>query len=188
MLIVNYASIQSHTTKSNTGTDMPVDFIRYIIRFQRACSRWLRATPAPVPLRRGGVRCSAPAARRLPRDCDRWRPLAGPSQNYVNIPTRVMAGMTTGALAVMVAQPTDVVKVRAEHRWDDSHDRGTEDGTAATGGRKMGRQPREGDRRWAAATGGDGRSDASHGRGRRWDASHGRGQKMGRQSQEGDRR
>ncbi|XP_037080130.1 LOW QUALITY PROTEIN: mitochondrial uncoupling protein 2-like [Pollicipes pollicipes] len=40
--------------------------------------------------------------------------IGGPSQNYVNIPTRVMAGMTTGALAVMVAQPTDVVKVRMQ--------------------------------------------------------------------------
>ena len=42
--------------------------------------------------------------------------MAGPSQNYVNIPTRVMAGMTTGALAVMVAQPTDVVKVLYGYR------------------------------------------------------------------------
>lgn len=40
--------------------------------------------------------------------------VGGASEGYVNVPTRILAGMTTGALAVMVAQPTDVVKVRMQ--------------------------------------------------------------------------
>jgi solute carrier family 25 uncoupling protein 8/9 len=30
----------------------------------------------------------------------------------VDVSARIMAGLTTGAMAVMVAQPTDIVKVR----------------------------------------------------------------------------
>ena len=33
-------------------------------------------------------------------------------QGHVGIPLRIMAGITTGGMAVLCAQPTDVVKVR----------------------------------------------------------------------------
>lgn len=36
----------------------------------------------------------------------------GPSEGKYNIPSRVLAGLTTGGMAVCIAQPTDVVKVR----------------------------------------------------------------------------
>ncbi|KAL6266809.1 hypothetical protein P5V15_003640 [Pogonomyrmex californicus] len=38
----------------------------------------------------------------------------GNSKTSMNIGTRVAAGITTGALAVMIAQPTDVVKIRMQ--------------------------------------------------------------------------
>lgn len=31
---------------------------------------------------------------------------------FVDVTARILAGLTTGAMAVMVAQPTDIVKVR----------------------------------------------------------------------------
>jgi len=39
---------------------------------------------------------------------------AGNNSNSMNIGIRIAAGMTTGALAVMFAQPTDVVKIRMQ--------------------------------------------------------------------------
>lgn len=36
------------------------------------------------------------------------------SGNSVNIFTRIASGITTGALAVLIAQPTDVVKIRLQ--------------------------------------------------------------------------
>ncbi|BES91393.1 uncoupling protein [Nesidiocoris tenuis] len=38
--------------------------------------------------------------------------LFGNTDGAVNYPTRILAGLTTGGMAVMIAQPTDVVKVR----------------------------------------------------------------------------
>jgi hypothetical protein len=34
---------------------------------------------------------------------------------FVDVAARIMAGLTTGAMAVMVAQPTDIVKVYHRH-------------------------------------------------------------------------
>jgi solute carrier family 25 uncoupling protein 8/9 len=39
---------------------------------------------------------------------------AGNCTDSLNVGTRVAAGLTTGALAVLLAQPTDVVKVRLQ--------------------------------------------------------------------------
>jgi solute carrier family 25 uncoupling protein 8/9 len=39
---------------------------------------------------------------------------AGNSTGDLNVGTRIAAGLTTGALAVLLAQPTDVVKVRMQ--------------------------------------------------------------------------
>lgn len=38
----------------------------------------------------------------------------GNSKSGMNIGVRISAGITTGALAVMIAQPTDVVKIRMQ--------------------------------------------------------------------------
>jgi len=39
---------------------------------------------------------------------------AGDCAGSLNVGTRIAAGLTTGALAVLLAQPTDVVKVRLQ--------------------------------------------------------------------------
>lgn len=39
------------------------------------------------------------------------------SSSQISIVSRIAAGMTTGSLAVLVAQPTDVVKVRFQGQW-----------------------------------------------------------------------
>jgi solute carrier family 25 uncoupling protein 8/9 len=40
--------------------------------------------------------------------------LAGNHSGGLHVGTRIAAGLTTGALAVLIAQPTDVVKVRLQ--------------------------------------------------------------------------